>query len=207
MTPVRGREMIDFVREAFQVSIHRACRAVPAPRATYHYRSRRPEQAPLRKRIREIAETRMRYGYRRIHVLLRREGWHVNVKRVRRLYNLEGLQMRYKPPRRRVMAKLRNDRSDATGPNQVWAMDWMYDETFDGRRLWVLTVVDTWSLSGHAGLSIGNGNGSHWCARASAKSVWCSKGDPGRPGQSVHLEGARSVGVYEWRQAGLQSSG
>jgi putative transposase len=87
----------------------------------------------------------MRYGYRRIHVLLRREGWPVNVKRVRRLYNLEGLQMRLKPPRRRVMAKLRSDRSDATGANQVWAMDWMHDELFDGRRLWVLTVVDTWS--------------------------------------------------------------
>lgn len=79
--------------------------------ATYHYRSRRPEQALLRKRIREIAETRMRYGYRRITVLLHREGWHVNVKRVRRLYRLEGLQMRLKPPRRRVMAKLRDDRS------------------------------------------------------------------------------------------------
>ena len=137
--------MIDFVRSAFRVSIRRACRTIRACRATYHYRSRRPEQAPLRKRIREIAETRMRYGYRRITVLLRREGWHVNVKRVRRLYNLEGLQMRHKPPRRRVMAKLRADRSDATGPNQVWAMDWMYDELFDGRRLWVLTVVDTWS--------------------------------------------------------------
>ena len=62
-------------------------------RVTYHYRSRRPEQAPLRKRIREIAETRMRYGCRRITVLLRRDGWHVNVKRVRRLYRLEGLQM------------------------------------------------------------------------------------------------------------------
>ena len=104
-----------------------------------------PEQAPLRKRIREIAETRMRYGYRRIHILLRREGWAVNVKRVRRLYKLEGLQMRLKPPRRLVMAKLRSDRSNATGPNQVWAMDWMHDELFDGRRLWVLTVVDTWS--------------------------------------------------------------
>ena len=69
----------------------------------------------------EIAETHMRYGYR---------------------YCLEGLQMRLKPPRRRVTAKLRDDRSDATGPNQVWAMDWMYDELFDGRRLWVLTVVD-----------------------------------------------------------------
>jgi len=137
--------MIDFVRNAFRVSIRKACRAIPACRATYHYRSCRPEQAPLRKRIREIAETRMRYGYRRIHILLRREGWPVNVKRVHRLYKLEGLQMRPKPPRRRVMAKLRGDRSNATGPNQVWAMDWMHDEPFDGRRLWVLTVVDTWS--------------------------------------------------------------
>jgi hypothetical protein len=86
----------------------------------------------------------MRDGYR-ITVLLRREGWHVNVKRVHRRYRLEGLQMRLKPPRRRVMAKLRDDRSNATGPNQVWAMDWMHDELFDGLRLWVLTVVDTWS--------------------------------------------------------------
>src|SRR5262249_59033282 len=60
MTPARGREMIDFARAGFQVSIRRSCRAVPACHATYHYRSRRPEQAPLRKRIREIAETRMR---------------------------------------------------------------------------------------------------------------------------------------------------
>jgi putative transposase len=134
MTPARGREMIDFVRASFRVSIRRACRTVPACRATYHYRSRRPEQAPLRNRIREIAETRMRYGYRRIAVLLRREDWHVNVKRVHRLYRLEGLQMRLKAPRRRVMAKLRDDRSNATGPNQVWATDWMHDELFDGRR-------------------------------------------------------------------------
>ncbi len=137
--------MVDFVRTAFGVSIRRACRAVPAPRSTYYDVSRRPPQEPLRRRIRELAETHVRYGYRRIHILLKREGWAVNVKRVRRLYNLEGLQMRLKPPRRRVMAKLRSDRSDATGPNQVWAMDWMFDETFDGRRLWVLTIVDTWS--------------------------------------------------------------
>lgn len=137
--------MIDLLRSCFRVSIRRACRAVPACRATYHYRAVRADQAVLRKRIREIAETRARYGYRRIHIVLRREGWPVNVKRVRRLYCLEGLQMRHKPPRRRVMAKLRDDRSNATGPNQVWAMDWMHDELFDGRRLWVLTVVDTWS--------------------------------------------------------------
>jgi len=65
----------------------------------------------------------MRYGYRRITVLLRREGWHVKVKRVHRLYRLEGLHMRPKPPRRRVIAKLRDDRTNANGPNQVWATD------------------------------------------------------------------------------------
>ena len=107
MSPNRGREMIDFVRTCFNVSVRRACRGVPAPRSTYHYQSIRPDQAMLRKRIREIAETRARYGYRRVHILLRREGWPVNIKRVRRLYNLEGLQMRHKSPRRRVMAKLR----------------------------------------------------------------------------------------------------
>jgi putative transposase len=99
----------------------------------------------LRKRIRELAETHVRYGYRRVHILLRREGWRVNAKRVHRLYRQEGLQMRLKPPRRRVMAKLRSDRSTANGPNQIWAMDWMHDELFDGRRIWVLTIVDTWS--------------------------------------------------------------
>ena len=70
----------------------------------------------------------------------------------------EGLQMRLKPRRRRVMAKLRGDRSNATGPNQVWAMDWMHDELFDGRRLWVLTFVDTgsrsWSESCESGFAI-----------------------------------------------------
>lgn len=137
--------MIDFVRTVFGVSVRRACRGVPAPRSTYHYVPRRPPQDVLRKRIRELAETHVRCGYRRIHILLRREGWEINVKRVRRLYNLEGLQMRLKPPRRRVMAKLRSDRSHATGPSQIWAMDWMFDETFDGKRLWVLTVIDTWS--------------------------------------------------------------
>jgi putative transposase len=69
-------------------------------------------------------------------------GWLVNPKRV---YRLEGLQMRLKPPRRRVMAKLREDRTPATAANQIWAMDWIYDQLFDGRRIWVLTMVDTYS--------------------------------------------------------------
>jgi len=145
MKPARKREMVDHVRAAWRVSIRRACRAVPVDRSTYHYRSKRAGQAPLAKRIREIAETRVRYGYRRIHVLLGREGWQVNVKRVCRLYREQGLQLRNKSPKRRVKAKLREDRSPATGANQVWAMDFVHDQLFDGRKFRVLTMVDTFT--------------------------------------------------------------
>jgi putative transposase len=127
------------------VSIRRACRALPVERSTYHYRSRRTGQAHLIKRIKEIAETRMRYGYRRIHVLLRREGWNVNPKRIYRLYKELGLQLRNKTPKRRVKAKLREDRCPATRTNEVWAMDFVHDQLATGRKLRVLTIVDTFS--------------------------------------------------------------
>jgi putative transposase len=74
MTPGRRREVVDELRGTWKVSIRRACSAIQAQRSTYFYRSRRPDRAPLTTRIKEIAETRVRYGYRRIHVLLRREG-------------------------------------------------------------------------------------------------------------------------------------
>jgi putative transposase len=130
------------LRLCYQVSVRRVTQTIVAPRATLYYRSRKPEQAPLRHRIKEIATVRVRYGYRRIHTLLQREGWLVNHKRVYRLYCLEGLQMRHKPPRRRVSVKLREGRTEATRPNQVWSMDFMADELFDGRRLRLLTIVD-----------------------------------------------------------------
>jgi putative transposase len=137
--------MVDHVRRAWQISIRRACQAVPVDRSTYHYRSKRSGQAPLKKRIKEIAETRVRYGYRRIEVLLRREGWLVNHKRVRRLYNEMGLQLRNKSPKRRVKAKLREDRTAATSANQIWAMDFVHDQLFDGRKIRILTIVDLFS--------------------------------------------------------------
>ena len=105
---------------------------------------RRP-QAVLNKRIKEIAETRVRYGYRRIHVLLRREGWRVNAKRVWRLYREMGLQLRSKTPKRRVKAKLREGRADASAANEVWAMDFVHDQLFDGRKIRVLTIIDTFT--------------------------------------------------------------
>jgi putative transposase len=139
------RRLVDEVRSAWQVSIRRACRVIEFDTSTYHYRSKRPDPTALKQRMREICETRVRYGYRRVHVLLRREGWEVNVKRVCRLYREMGLQLRNKSPKRKVKAKLREDRSDAAAPNQVWAMDFVHDQLFDGRKLRVLTIVDTFS--------------------------------------------------------------
>ena len=116
-----------------------------AGRSTYHYRSRRAERAGLKQRIREIAETRVRHGYRRIHVVPRREGWRVNAKRVYRLYKEMGLQLRRKAPKRHVKAKLRGDRGPATRPNEVWALDFLHDQLFDGRKIRVVTILDTFT--------------------------------------------------------------
>lgn len=77
----------------------------------------------MAKRIRDICETRVRYGYRRVHVLLDREGWGINVKKVYRTYRELGMQLRHKTPKRRVKAKLRDDRAVAVRPNDVWAME------------------------------------------------------------------------------------
>ena len=75
MKPGRRRQLVDVVRGTWKVSIRRACAVLKAERSSYHYKSRRTDQAALEQKIKEIAETRVRYGYRRIHVLLRRDGW------------------------------------------------------------------------------------------------------------------------------------
>ena len=133
------------MRATWQVSARRACSVLQAERSSYHYKARRRSQAGLSQRIREIAETRVRYGYRRIHVVLRREGWQVNAKRVWRLYREMGLQLRNKSPKWRVQAKLRERRTGASAPNEVWAMDFVHDQLFDGRKIRCLTVIDTFS--------------------------------------------------------------
>jgi putative transposase len=114
-------------------------------RSTHRYQPVRDEQVPLRKRMKEIAAVRLRYGYRRIHVLLRREGWAVNHKRIQRLYREEGLNLRNKRPRRHVTAARRLDRDGPTGANEIWAMDFVSDALFDGRRFRALTVVDAYT--------------------------------------------------------------
>ena len=96
-------------------------------------------------RIKEIANTRVHYGYRRVHVMLRREGWQDNVKRVYRLYQEQGLSLRMKRPKRNKSARLRQPKHLVTAMNQIWSMDFVADALFDGRKLRALTVVDNYT--------------------------------------------------------------
>ncbi len=114
-------------------------------RSLLQYRSVRPTQEPLRARIREIASVRVSYGYRRVHVLLRRDGWRVNRKRVYRLYREEGLCLKRRRPKRRRAVVPRQTRVAATAVNERWAMDFMSDALAGGQRLRVLTVLDTYT--------------------------------------------------------------
>lgn len=120
-------------------------RCVPDQQGDIRYQSCRPDQAGLEMRIKDLAATRVRYGYRRIHVLLRREGWQINHKRTRRIYRELGLQLRNKTPKRKVKAKLREDRVPATAPNECWSMDFLSDQLFDGHKIRVLSIVDNFT--------------------------------------------------------------
>ncbi len=99
----------------------------------------------IRKRIREISEVRVRYGFWRIFILLRREGWKDNHKRVYRIYKEEGLNLRTKRPRRRKAAAQRMERPEISTINQCWSMDFVSDQLIDGSRFRALTIVDNFS--------------------------------------------------------------
>ena len=130
---------------SFKVSERRACAITQFPRSTFYYRTRRSPQIELRIRIRDLAGARVRYGYRRLHVLLLREGWQINHKRVYRLYKEEGLSLRLKSKKKRT-SEPRIPLPVATAPDQVWSMDFMADRLADGRAFRLLTIVDNFSL-------------------------------------------------------------
>lgn len=142
---------------AYKTSERRACVGLGWPRSSNRYRSVADPQEALRMRLKELAGVRIGYGYRRLHVLLLREEWSVNHKRVYRLYCEEGLALRKKPPRRRVACVKREIRPSAVAKNDCWSMDFVSDQLFDGRRLRVLTLVDNHtreSLALHVGQRI-----------------------------------------------------
>src|SRR5579871_1889687 len=123
------------------MSERRACRVIGADRASVRWRSMRPDDAALRERLRALAEERRRFGYRRLHVLLRREGHLVNRKRVQRLYREEKLIVRRRGGRRRALGA-RRPLELPRGPNQRWSLDFVSDQLTDGRRFRILAVVD-----------------------------------------------------------------
>jgi len=133
------------LRVCYEVSERRVCGVLSLSRTSCRYRSKADEQAALRIRLRDLAYARASYGYRRLHVLLQREGWQINHKRVYRLYKLEGLMMRPKRPRRHVTARRRMERVEAVRPNEDWSMDFMSDELFNGQRIRLLTLVDNFT--------------------------------------------------------------
>ena len=135
MTPALRREAVAWMREGYRLSECRACRVIGAHRSGIRYRSRLPSQTPLRTRLRELATTHVSYGYLRLHVLLRREGWAVNRKRVYRLYWEEGLALKRRRPKRRRSAAVRGLRPAPTAANERWAMDFVHDTLAGGRTI------------------------------------------------------------------------
>ena len=148
MRPGVRRDVVGVLQGTYQVSKRRACLAMGFGRSSHRYRSRRDPQVALRLRLKDLAAVRVRYGYRRLHVLLRREGWAVNHKRVHRLYTEEGLSIRTKLPRRKRAWRYRQGRPGAEAANEVWAMDFMSDQLFEGRLIRILTIVDIHTREG-----------------------------------------------------------
>jgi len=137
--------LVPELMQRFGCSQRNALRVVKMSASTYLYKSVRKDESALKMRIKEITDTRVHYGYRRVHVLLRREGHTDNVKRIYRLYREEGLSLRLKRPRRNKAAKLRQPKQLAHAINEIWSMDFVADALFDGRKLRMLTVVDLYT--------------------------------------------------------------
>jgi putative transposase len=141
VTPAARREAAAHLRTSLEVSERRACTIIASDRSTVRYRAKRPADAALRARLREPADQRRRFGYRRLHVLLRSEGWTMNRKKPQRLYGEEGLAVRRRRSRRRN-AVARTPIPRPEGPNSRWSTDFVHDRLANGRRFRVLTIID-----------------------------------------------------------------
>lgn len=144
VTPAAKKEVALYVAHHHQLSQRRACELAAIPTCSLRYRSRRVDGLALRERLKELAQERPRFGYRRLHVMLLREGWKVNHKRVLRLYREEGLKLRPKK-RRRVTATQRVRPEPTACINELWTMDFVHDTLSCGRKFRALNIVDAHS--------------------------------------------------------------
>ena len=142
--PEAKREAVAHLCERHEVSQRRACDVLSVDRSSVRYRSVRPDDTELRAAIRGVASERRRFAYRPIHVMLRRAGWQINHKKLKRLYCKDNLQLRKRGGRKRALGTGRpllvpgriNDR---------WSLDFVSDAFTDGRRFRVLAVIDDYS--------------------------------------------------------------
>jgi len=141
VTPAAEREAAAHLVQMHGMSQRRACEIIGADRTTVRYRSRRPDDGAVRTRMRELAAERRRFGYRRLHVLLRLEGYVVNRKKTQRLYREEGLMVRRRRGRRRATG-LRASLATVALPNERWSLDFVHDQFTSGRRFRILNIVD-----------------------------------------------------------------
>ena len=144
MTPAARRDVVAHLREIHAVSERRACRIMGADRSTVRYRSVRADDAAIRERLRALSAERRRFGYRRLHIMLSREGIHMNQKKLRRLYRDERLQVRRRSGRKRALGT-RAPLILPQGPNQRWSLDFVWDALKDSRRFRILCVVDDYT--------------------------------------------------------------
>ena len=141
LRPAAKREAVAYLREHFQMSERRACSLLAADRKMIRYRSRRPPETELRERVRDLANERRRFGYRRLFILLRREGEASGINRIYRLYREEGLTVRKRRARRRAVGTRAPILVEARA-NARWSLDFVHDQFAGGRRFRILNVVD-----------------------------------------------------------------
>lgn len=129
--------------QSFNRSQRRICAALGICRSSIRYTCKRQDQL-IRERLRVLSHERHRFGYRRLHILLKREGIVINLKKTYRLYTQEGLRVRKRKGRKRAIGT-RVPLGQATRLNQIWSLDFVSDAFADGRRFRILSVIDQYS--------------------------------------------------------------
>lgn len=144
VTPAVKRQAVAHLQSKHGVSERRACAVLQVDRSSIRYKSIRAEDTDLREAMKKVAFERRRFGYRRVHVMLQRQGWHVNHKKIRRLYREEKLTVCKRGGRKRALGT-RRPMLVLKKPNERWSLDFVSDAFTDGRRFRVLAVVDDFS--------------------------------------------------------------
>lgn len=194
MTVAARREAVEFIKMR-NISERRGCRLVSLNRKTCRYRRRQRTDSPTHDRLRQLASEYPRFGYRRIHALLKREDFKINLKYVYRLWKQQNLSLPKRRPRKMRAKATIGIVPKATRPNQVWTYDFIFDQTLSGRSLKMLTLIDEFTrecLAVEVGISIKSER-----VRRTLQKICAEKGNP----ELIRLDnGSEFVGkaVNEW---------